>query len=109
MIIPDSATQDPDKLGNYIPVYTYNPYIGMEARLLIEHLVLNHYITLNLVFRISGEDQKSTKWPQETRLMRYEKVYESGTKKCLTQEEAAELLGVCARTFRRQINRYEDD
>ena len=41
--------------------------------------------------------------------MRYEKVYESGTKKCLTQEEAAELLGVCARTFRRQINRYEDD
>ena len=27
----------------------------------------------------------------------------------LTQEEAARLLGVCARTFRRHMNRYEDD
>ena len=41
--------------------------------------------------------------------MRFEEVYESWTKKRLTQEEAAELLGVCARTFRRHIDRYEDD
>ena len=41
--------------------------------------------------------------------MRFEEVYESWTKKRLTQEEAAELLGVCARTFRRYIDRYEDD
>ena len=41
--------------------------------------------------------------------MRFEEVYESWTKKRLTQEEAAELLGVCARTFRRHVNRYEDE
>ena len=41
--------------------------------------------------------------------MRFEEVYESWTKKCLTLEEAAELLGVRARTFRRHIDRYEDD
>ena len=46
------------------------------------------------------------KWLQETRLMRFEEVYKSWTKKRLTQEEAAELLGVCARTFRRHIDRY---
>ena len=27
----------------------------------------------------------------------------------LTQEDAAQLLGVCARTFRRYIDRYEED
>ena len=41
--------------------------------------------------------------------MCFEEVYESWTKKCLTREEAAELLGVCARTFRRHIDRYEDN
>ena len=41
--------------------------------------------------------------------MRFEEVYKSWTKKRLTQEEAAELLGVCARTFRRHIDRYEDE
>ena len=41
-------------------------------------------------------------------LVRFEEVYESWTKKCLTQEEAAELLGVYARTFRRHIDRSED-
>ena len=38
---------------------------------------------------------RPAKWLQETRLMRFEEVYESWTKKRLTQEEAAELLGVC--------------
>ena len=41
--------------------------------------------------------------------MHFEEVYESWTKKCLTQEETAELLGVCARTFRSHIDRYEVD
>ena len=41
--------------------------------------------------------------------MRFEEIYGSWTKKRLTQEEAAELLGVCARTFRRHIDRYKDD
>ena len=50
-----------------------------------------------------------TEWLQETRLMRFEQAYEGWTEKRLTQEEAARLLGVCPRTFRRTINRYEED
>ena len=41
--------------------------------------------------------------------MCFEVVYESWTKKCMTQEETAELLGVCALTFRSNIDRYEVD
>ena len=50
-----------------------------------------------------------TKWLQETRQMRFENVYERWSVKRLTQEEAAQLLGVCERTFRRYINRYEEE
>lgn len=49
------------------------------------------------------------KWLQETRQMRFEDVYERWSVKQLTQSEAAQLLGVCERTFRRYIDRYEDD
>ena len=52
---------------------------------------------------------RRTEWLQETRLMRFEEAYGAWTESRLTQEEAAELLGVCARTFRRYIDRYEDD
>ncbi len=41
--------------------------------------------------------------------MRFEEVYGGPAESRLTQEEAALLLGVCARTFRRYINRYEDE
>ncbi len=50
-----------------------------------------------------------TKWLQETRQMRFEEVYEKWAVKRLTQEEAAQLLGICDRTFRRYIDRYEDE
>lgn len=40
--------------------------------------------------------------------MRFEDVYTGWTERRLSQEEAAQLLGVCARTFRRYIDRYED-
>ena len=50
-----------------------------------------------------------TKWLQETRQMRFEEVYEKWAVKRLTQEEAAQLLGVCDRTFRRYIDRYDDE
>ena len=49
-----------------------------------------------------------SRWLQETRQMRFENVYERWSFKRLTQEEAAQLLGVCERTFRRYIDRYED-
>jgi transposase len=39
--------------------------------------------------------------------MRFEEVYGRWDKGRLTQEEAAEILGVCDRTFRRYVDRYE--
>ena len=41
--------------------------------------------------------------------MRFEDAYEGWTEQRLTQIDAARLLGVCPRTFRRTINRYEED
>ena len=52
---------------------------------------------------------RRTEWLQETRLMRFEEAYGGWTESRLTQEEAALLLGVCARTFRRYIDRYEEE
>lgn len=46
---------------------------------------------------------------QEVRTMRFEEAYGGWHGGRLTQAEAARLLGVCERTFRRQINRYEDE
>jgi transposase len=40
--------------------------------------------------------------------MRFEEAYTSWQDRRLTQEEAARLLGVCERTFRRYIDRYEE-
>lgn len=51
---------------------------------------------------------KWTKWLQETRKMRFTEAYGGWQAKRLTQEEAARLLGVCERTFRRYIDRYEE-
>jgi hypothetical protein len=45
---------------------------------------------------------------QEVRKMRFEESYEGWKRGRLTQEEAAMLLGVCDRTFRRYLTRYED-
>lgn len=46
---------------------------------------------------------------QEVRKMRFEEAYEGWNRGRLTQEEAARLLGVCDRTFRRYLLRYEDE
>ena len=40
--------------------------------------------------------------------MLFEEVYSVWTERRLTQEEAAQLLGVCPRTFRRWAGRYEE-
>ena len=45
---------------------------------------------------------------QEIRMMRFEEAYSSWQQRSLTQEEAAMILGVSERTFRRYICRYED-
>ena len=41
--------------------------------------------------------------------MRFEEAYEGWQARRLTQREAARLLGVCDRSFRRYLLRYEDD
>ena len=45
----------------------------------------------------------------EVRKMRFEEIYGTWTERRLTQEEAARALGVCSRTFRRYIDRYEEE
>lgn len=52
---------------------------------------------------------KRTEILQEVRKMRFEEAYNGWNKGRLTQEEAARLLGVCDRTFRRYLIRYEEE
>jgi transposase len=51
---------------------------------------------------------KRTKLLQELRTMRFVEAHAGWQEKRLTQEEAAQLLGVCERTFRRYVDRYEE-
>ena len=46
---------------------------------------------------------------QEIGRMRFKEAYGGWQERRLTQEEAARLLGVCERTFRRYVDRYEDE
>ena len=46
---------------------------------------------------------------QERRLMLFEDAYSMWTERRLTQGQAAELLGVCERTFWRWVDRYGED
>lgn len=46
---------------------------------------------------------------QEIRIMRFVDVYERHQSKRLSLEEAAELLGICERSFRRWCRRYEEE
>ena len=46
---------------------------------------------------------------QEIRRMRFAEAYGGWQERRLSQEEAARLLGVCERTFRRYVDRYEDE
>jgi len=52
---------------------------------------------------------RRTEMLQEIRGMRFEEVYCGWNKSRLSQEEAAQILGVSDRTFRRYINRYDKD
>jgi transposase len=52
---------------------------------------------------------RPTELLQEVRKMRFEEAYEGWRQRRLRQEEAARLLGVCERTFRRYIDRYEEE
>ena len=52
---------------------------------------------------------KRTELLQEIRQMRFKEAYIGWTEKRFTQEEAARLLGVCDRTFRRYLMKYEEE
>lgn len=52
---------------------------------------------------------KPTKVLQENGAMRFEEAYEGWNEGRLTQAEAARILGVCERSFRRYVWRYEAD
>lgn len=52
---------------------------------------------------------RRTEVMQEIRAMRFDEAYAGWTESRLTQEEAARLLGVCSRSFRRYVNRYEEN
>lgn len=51
---------------------------------------------------------KRTQTLQEIRKMNSENALSLWNEDRLTQEEAARMLGVCERTFRRCLQRYED-
>jgi len=51
---------------------------------------------------------KKTELLQEVRKMRFEEAYDGWKRGRLTQEEAARLLGVCDRTYRRYLVRYDE-
>jgi hypothetical protein len=51
---------------------------------------------------------RRTEIQQEIRKMRFEEVYGSWHERRLTQEEGSRILGICTRTFRRYIDRYEE-
>ena len=46
---------------------------------------------------------------QEIRVMRFEELLDKHRRGYVTQAEAAEMLGVCERTFRRWETRYRDE
>lgn len=46
---------------------------------------------------------------QEIRIMRFEGIYQWQSERKLTNEEAAQLLGVCERTYRRWCRRYDEE
>ena len=51
---------------------------------------------------------RRTEMLQEIRKMRFEEVYFGWNESRFSQEEAARVLGICDRTFRRYVNRYEE-
>ena len=52
---------------------------------------------------------KRTQILQEIRKMEFERDYAGWRSKRLTQDQAAHILGVTARVFRRYINRFTDE
>ena len=52
---------------------------------------------------------RPTELLQEIRKMRFEETFSIWTEGRITQEEAARMLGVCSRSFRRYVDRYKEN
>ena len=52
---------------------------------------------------------RQVKFLEELRQMRFEESYSGYRSGRLSQEEAAKILGVCSRTFRRYMKRFESE
>jgi transposase len=51
---------------------------------------------------------RPAEWLQEARMRRFEEAYDGWIEERLSQEEAARILGVSDRTFRRYVERFDD-
>jgi transposase len=51
---------------------------------------------------------RPAEWLQEVRMKRFEEAYDGWKERGLSQEEAARILGVSDRTFRRYVERYDE-
>ncbi len=51
---------------------------------------------------------RPAEWLQEVRMKRFQEAYDGWQESRLSQEEAARILGVSDRTFRRYVERYDD-
>ncbi|HEY7585709.1 MAG TPA: ISNCY family transposase [Candidatus Deferrimicrobiaceae bacterium] len=51
---------------------------------------------------------RPAEWLQEVRMKRFREVYGGWRERRLSQEEAARILGVSGRTFRRYVEKYDD-
>jgi len=51
---------------------------------------------------------RPAEWLQEARMRRFQEAYDGWIEERLSQEEAARILGVSDRTFRRYVERYDD-
>ena len=58
---------------------------------------------------VEGGEMRRTEQLQGLRLMKFEEIYERAAKRQLSQSEAAEILGMSERTFRRWRGRFEAD
>ena len=81
------------------PLSFWGDYLAHNVSGLVAHKLSGLFLI------VAGGEMGRTRWLQETKQMRFEEAYSGWTESRLTQEEAAQLLGVCDRSFRRYINR----
>ena len=75
-----------------------------------------HHLSGFVARKLSGSNMSLWNWPmgrtsllQKTRKMRFEQTYEGWQTGRLTQAQAAQILGMCDRSFRRYVARFEAD